>query len=94
MVRTSYTFLFQPYRCISEEDTQFLKNLKDFKCNGKRLITVEASEEEIAALEVDPELWVYHKTSYAPGPDLQVGHPVPFPEYLIEATLPLIHGEK
>ena len=86
----NYTFLFQPYRPISEEETLFLKGLKGlkgFKC-GKRLITVEATEEEIAALEVDPELWIYHKTSYAPGPDLQVGHPVPFPEYLIEATLP------
>ena len=68
--KVSWTFLFQPYRQIEDSDLEFLSSFK-FLTRNRRLITIEADENDILSLEVDPDLWVYHKTSFTPFPGPQ-----------------------
>jgi hypothetical protein len=61
--KVSWTFLFQPYRQIEDSDLEFLSSFK-FLTRNRRLITIEADDNDISSLEVDPDLWIYHKTSF------------------------------
>lgn len=66
-VKSSWTFMFQPHRQIEENDLSIFKGFEIVETN-KRMVVLILTQEDAASIEVDPELWVKHKTSYAQIP--------------------------
>lgn len=69
--KVSWTFLFQPFRQIENSDLEFLSSFKILTQN-RRLVTIEADDNDISSLDIDKDKWVYHKTSFTPFPGPQL----------------------
>jgi hypothetical protein len=87
----SFTFLYQPYRPLDEADLQPFRQQPALHIarQGRRLLVLEGERQDLQTLaaSLGPD-WVAHETSTTPFPGPEVHHPVPFPEHLIQATLP------